>query len=144
MCSPGYLKEARAQHKALNKPEDLRHHVMLYLHDPTGRWPWLSWARWLEYNGVEELTPTSSLTFDLYDQVLNAAVHGQGVALGRMSLAQEHLREKRLIALFGRSQRLARAYHAVLAKGAPARPEVMQFVEWMKREIAPAAVEAAA
>jgi LysR family transcriptional regulator, glycine cleavage system transcriptional activator len=67
--------------------------------------------------------------------VLQAALLGQGVALGRMTLASQHIRAKRLVALFGRQQRLARAYHAVFARDAAARPEARQFVEWMKREI---------
>ena len=144
MCSPGYAKEAKAARKPLNRPEDLRHHVMLVLHDPTARWPWLSWARWLESAGVQDLTPANTLTFDQYDQVLNAAVHGQGVALGRMTLTQEHRRDKRLIPLFGRSQCIARAYHAVFARGAAERPEVARFVEWMQRELGAAAGKAAA
>ena len=144
MCSPAYVKEARAQKKPLTRPEDLRHHVMLTLHDPTGRWPWLSWARWLEAAGVQELTPEGTLAFDQYDQVINAAVHGQGVALARMTLTQEHRRDKRLVVLFGRSECLARGYYAVLAKSASERPEVARFVEWMQREMGPAVKEAAA
>src|SRR5688572_15231747 len=144
MCSPAYAKEARAAKKPLLRPEDLRHHVMLNLHDPTGRWPWLSWARWLEAAGVQELEPAGTLAFDQYDQVINAAVHGQGVALLRMTLTQEHRRDKRLTPLFGRPQCLARAYHAVLARGAGERPEVKRFIDWMQREIAPAAEEATA
>lgn len=142
MCSPGYAKEARAQKKPLARPEELRHHIMLTLHDPSGRWPWLSWARWLEAAGVQDLTPAGTLAFDQYDQVINAAVHGQGVALARMTLTQEHRRDKRLMILFGRKQCLERAYHAVLARDARARPEVAQFVDWMRREIAGAAQEA--
>jgi LysR family glycine cleavage system transcriptional activator len=139
MCSPGYAKESRAAKRPLNRPEDLRHHVMLNLHDPTGRWPWLSWARWLEAAGVQELEPAGTLAFDQYDQVINAAVHGQGIALLRMTLTQEHRRDKRLAVLFGRSQSLARGYHAVLARGAGERPEVKCFIDWMKREITPTA-----
>ena len=48
-----------------------------------------------------------------------------------MTRAQEHRREKRLVVLFGRPQRLS-AYHRA-AKGAEARP-VRQFVDWMKRK----------
>jgi DNA-binding transcriptional LysR family regulator len=143
MCSPQYAKESRAHKRPLDRPEDLRHHVMLMLHDPTGRWPWLSWARWLEAAGVQDFAPEGTVSFDQYDQVINAAVHGQGIALARMTLTQEHRREKRLVVLFGRSQGLARAYHAVLAKGAESRPEVRRFVDWMKQEIAPAVKEAA-
>jgi len=144
MCSPSYATEARARKHPLNRPEDLRHHVMLNLHDPTGRWPWLSWARWLEAAGVQELTPEGTLHFDQYDQIINAAVHGQGVALARMTLTQEYREAKQLVVLFGRSQRLARAYHAVLARGAAERPEVKQFIDWMRREIQPALKEVAA
>ena len=135
VCSPGYAREARAAKRPLAKPEDLRHHVLLVLHDPGGRWPWLSWAAWLEAAGTQEFEPAGTLTFDQYDQVIQAVLHGQGVALGRMTLAEQYIRDKRLVALFGRSQRLPRAFHAVLAKGAEARPEVGVFVDWLKREI---------
>ena len=45
VASPAYLAEAKAP---LERPGDLRRHVMLALHDPQGRWPWLTWAAWLE------------------------------------------------------------------------------------------------
>src|SRR5258708_7895681 len=130
------LREAtrRARQPLLN-PADLRHHVLLNLHDPTGRWPWLSWAAWLEAMGVEELTPAGTVTLDQYDQVLQAALHGQGVALGRLTLSAQHIRAKRLVALFGRQQRLARAFHAVYSSGARDRPEARQFVDWLQQEI---------
>lgn len=135
MASPTYLKEAKAAKKPLDRPEDLRHHVLLYLHDPTGRWPWLSWAQWLERAGVEDFEPAGALTFDQYDQVINAAYHGQGVVLGRMTLTQQHRRDKRLATLFGEPQRLARSYYAVFGRSASDRPDVVRFVDWMKREI---------
>lgn len=137
MCSPAYLREARALKLPLARPEDLERHVLLVLHDPAGRWPWLAWNTWLEAAGVREFAPANTLAFDQYDQVMQAALHGQGVALGRMTLAQQYLREKRLVPLFGRSQQLARAFCAVTARGAEARPAVRPFVEWLQREIAP-------
>src|SRR5688572_7958747 len=70
VCSPAYLKESRAARRALAKPEDLRGHVLLYLHDPTGRWPWISWRAWLESMGVEELDPAGTVGFGQYDQVV--------------------------------------------------------------------------
>jgi DNA-binding transcriptional LysR family regulator len=142
MCSPAYAKEARAAKKPLTKPQDLRHHVILQLHDPGGRWPWLSWAAWLEAMGIEELVPAGTLTFDQYDQVMQAALHGQGVILGRMTLATQYIRDKRLVPLFGRQQQLARGFHAVMARGAPERAEVQQFVDWLRQEIRRDALEA--
>ena len=134
VCSPSYAKESRKAGLALRTPADLRRHVLLS-HESAGRYPWLSWAAWLEAMGVEELTPETTLGFDQYDQVMQAAMHGQGVALGRMTLASQQLREKTLVALFGERQRLERAYHAVYAHGAEARPEARAFVEWLQEEI---------
>ena len=67
--------------------------------------------------------------------MLQAALLGQGVALGRMTLAAQHIRARRLIALFGRQQRLARAFHAIFARHARERPEALQFVDWLRAEI---------
>jgi DNA-binding transcriptional LysR family regulator len=135
VCAPEYLKEARAQRRPLAKPEDLAHHVLLNLHDPTGRWPWLSWAAWFEARGIEGLVAQSSLTLDQYDQVLQAALHGQGIALGRTTLAEQYVREKRLVPLFGQARSVGRAFHAVYSKSAQSRPEVGQFVDWLQREL---------
>ena len=85
--------------------------------------------------GVGGLMPAGTLTFGQYDQVMQAAMHGQGVALGRTGILGDALRSGALVALFGRRQQLARAFYVLLAEGAPARPEVAAFVDWMKREI---------
>jgi DNA-binding transcriptional LysR family regulator len=52
-----------------------------------------------------------------------------------MTLASQMLRERKLVALFSERQRLERAYHAVYAHGAEARPEARAFVEWLQAEI---------
>jgi DNA-binding transcriptional LysR family regulator len=85
---------------------------------------------------LDDLTPATTLTFDQYDQVLNAAMHGQGIALGRMTLAAPYVRDKRLVPLFGQQQRLARGYHAIFARHAGDRPESKEFVDWIRAEIA--------
>jgi LysR family transcriptional regulator, glycine cleavage system transcriptional activator len=135
VCSPAYAKEAKAAKRPLSRPEDLRHHVLLDLHDPTGRWPWLSWAAWLEARGIDELVPAGTLAYDQYDQVFQAALHGQGIALGRMTLADQHIRRKELMTLFGQAQNAGRAIHAVISKEAAGRPAVKLFVEWLQREL---------
>jgi DNA-binding transcriptional LysR family regulator len=132
VASPAYLRKAKA---ALRVPGDLARHVMLQLHDPQGRWPWLAWAAWLEANGVPGLVPAGSLTYDQYDQVINAALHGQGVALGRMSLMAAPVAQGKLVPLFGGTAQIPRALHAVYAPGAASRPEARAFVQWVKREV---------
>ncbi len=136
MASPEYLREARRNKLPLRAPEDLKHHVLLNLHDAPRKWPWLSWNAWFEAMGVEDPTPESTLTFDQYDQVVHAALHGQGIALGLMTLTSQHVKAKRLVPLFGRQQRLARGCHAVFARGAEDQAEARRFVDWLKSEIA--------
>jgi len=136
ICSPAYAKEAKRAGHPLKRPEDLRHHVLLTLHDANRRWPWLSWAAWLESMGVQDFAPAGTLSFDQYDQVMQAALLGQGIALGRMTLAAQYIRAKQLVALFGRQQQLARGYHAIFARDAGARREATDFVEWLRAEIA--------
>ncbi|HXF79247.1 MAG TPA: transcriptional regulator GcvA [Usitatibacter sp.] len=136
MCSPGYAREARRGKLPMRTPEDLRYHVLLNLHDAPRKWPWLSWAAWFEAMGVEDPTPAGTLTFDQYDQVVHAALLGQGIALGRVSLTAGDIKAKRLIPLFGRQQRLARGYHAVFARGARDQAGALQFVDWLRKEIA--------
>ncbi len=135
VCSPGYVREVKRAGHPLKRPEDLKHHVLLLLHDAARRWPWISWAAWLEAMGVEEFTPAGTLTFDQYDQVLQAALLGQGIALGRMTLATQYIRKKQLVMLFGRQQQLARGYHALFARDAAERPEAQHFVAWIRDEM---------
>jgi LysR family glycine cleavage system transcriptional activator len=118
----------------LARPADLARHVLLHLDDPDGRTPWLDWSVWLGSNGQLGLRPAGSLRFKLYDQVIQAAVGGQGVALGRVPLIAEHLRDGRLIAPFAKRYESARGYYALVAPHAAERVDVSAFVGWLVDE----------
>ena len=144
VCSPAYMKEARTQKKPLNRPDDLRHHVMLTLHDPTGRWPWLSWARWLEAAGVDDLTPEGTLTFDSTTRS-SMRRHGQGVALARMTSRRTTVARQSPRGAIGRSQgHRAAATTRCSRRERPSTRGRALVVEWMQREMEPAVKEAAA
>jgi DNA-binding transcriptional LysR family regulator len=116
------------------KPADLARHVLLHLDDPEGRMPWLDWSVWLAANGQPGLRPAGSLRFKLYDQVIQATVGGQGIALGRVPLIAEYLRDGRLVTPFPKRYDSARGYYAVVAPHAVDRPDVTAFVEWLRDE----------
>jgi DNA-binding transcriptional LysR family regulator len=126
----------------LAKPSDLARHVLLHLDDPDGRMPWLDWSMWLTSNGLPGLKPAGSLRFKLYDQVIQATVGGQGVALGRVPLIAEYLRDRRLVAPFPKRYESARGYYAVIAPHATERSDVAAFVGWLREEAAAAAKRA--
>ena len=133
VVSPKLVRRAATP---LASPTDLAHHVLLHLDDPEGRTPWLEWNIWLAANGQPGLKPAGALRFKLYDQVIQAAVAGQGVALGRVPLIAEHLRDRRLIAPFAKRYDSARGYYAVVAPHATERADVIAFVAWLRDEAA--------
>src|SRR5512134_2428915 len=133
VCSPRLLKDAR---RPLKEPADLRHHVLLQYDDPDARHPWLHWRTWLEVERLAELKPAARLSFTGYEQIINAAIAGHGVALGRSPLVKDVLAAGELVAPFKRAAEVARAYYAIVSSHAQGRPEVAAFVGWLKREAA--------
>jgi LysR family glycine cleavage system transcriptional activator len=118
----------------LGSAADLSRHVLIHLDDPDGRTPWLEWSVWLAANGQPGLKPAGNLRFKLYDQVIQAAVARQGVALGRVPLIAEHLRDGRLVAPFAKRYDSSRGYYAVFAPHAVDRPDATAFVGWLAEE----------
>ncbi len=122
--------------RPLKSPEDLRRHVLLHYEDSSGRWPWFSWASWLEAMGIPDLRPQGVLQFNQYDQMIQAAIDGQGVALGRSSLVERLIRQGRLTAPFGEDGNASGAYFILTAPGADRREDVQQFLHWLGSEVA--------
>jgi LysR family glycine cleavage system transcriptional activator len=133
VCSPKLLRDSR---RPLRQPADLRHHVLLQYDDPDGRHPWLHWKTWLEVERLTDLRPAGSLLFSGYEQIIPAAIAGNGVALGRSPLVREALASGELVAPFKRSADPARAYFAIVSRNAATRPEVGDFVAWLRAEAA--------
>lgn len=133
ICSPGLLERTG---KPLERPEDLRHHVLLRLEDPVNPALWLQWSTWFEASGVRRVKPAGSIAFNYFDQLMRAALAGHGVALGRVPLIQEYLDEGSVIAPFGPRVATQRSYWLLIAPTARRRPEVQTFAEWLLAEAA--------
>lgn len=131
VCNPKLLQDKA---RPLKAPADLRHHVLLTYDDPDVRHPWLHWRSWLEVEGLSELKPAGRISFSGYEQIIAAAVAGHGVALGRTPLLKDALALGELVAPFKRSADPARAYYAVVSPTAQGRPEVADFIAWLKEE----------
>jgi DNA-binding transcriptional LysR family regulator len=131
VVSPAVARDPRTP---LKRPHDLARHVLLHLDDPEGRVPWLNWPAWLAANGAADVKPAGALRFTLYDQVVQAAVGGQGVALGRLPLIGELMREGRLVAPFSKRYESERGYVVLTAPHALNRRDVAAFVGWLTAE----------
>jgi LysR family transcriptional regulator, glycine cleavage system transcriptional activator len=101
--------------------------------DTPGR-PWLHWADWLAARGWTTAQAGRVLRFNQYEQAIQAAASGQGVALGRLELVGLLLQEGRLHVLptAGPEARSEYAHWLVQAAGEP-RPEVAQVGAWIRQ-----------
>ena len=132
VCSPAL---AREQARPLKKPADLARHVLLHYDDPAGQWPWLSWGQWLDAFALAQLAPAGTVRFSHYDQMIQAAIEGEGVALGRTPLIKRLLTSGALVAPFQGRVAGTREYFIIVAARSAARPPVRQFVAWLQKEI---------
>lgn len=131
VCSPALLRDAA---RPLRVPRDLQRHVLLHLDYPAARGSWLDWGTWLSALGVADLLPAAALHFTQYDQMIQAAIAGQGVALGRSPLVARSLRARQLAVPFKRTEVVPRAYYLIESALAGGKPQVRAFVDWLLEE----------
>lgn len=129
VCAPSLLQ---IPGKPLASPEDLRHHVLLHYGTDDTEFPSGSWTVWAEAMRLRKLQSAGALRFSHYDQLIQAAVDGQGVALGISPLVRRHMQHGRLAAPFDQSIASPRAYHLVVSRNAAHREEVQAFVSWLR------------
>ncbi len=61
--------------------------------------PWLQWRSWLGAREWKQASRHGVLRYNQYDQVIQAALAGQGVALGRLELLRDLLHRRQLVTL---------------------------------------------
>jgi len=133
VCSPALLQGA----DPLKTPDDLRSHTLI--HDLfwktrfVGRFP--DWDSWLAEEGVTGVDASRGLGLHPTEMVLDAAVAGRGVALGRSVLVKNDLDAGLLVRPVARTIRLEFAYYLVCPRANAARPKVKAFREWIFDEI---------
>lgn len=118
---------------AFTRPDALLEYALLE-YDDRGR-PWLNWQHWLKSRQLDGRKPQATLHFNQYDQVIQAALEGQGVALGRIPLIQPMLRDGRLIAQPGATLKVeGHGYWLIEAADEP-REEVRLFRDWLVAQV---------
>jgi len=120
---------------ALTMPEALAEQVLLEFEDAYR--PWLQWSEWLACQGWEDVKPKGILRYNQYDQMIHAAIGGQGVALGRLELIGLMLADRRLavVTLPQPGPTTSNAYWLIRTPAA-SRPEVEEVMRWIADEAA--------
>jgi DNA-binding transcriptional LysR family regulator len=92
----------------------------------------LSWRRWLDSQDLHALEPKRWLYFNYANQMLQAALTGQGVALARMPLVADSLACGDLVEVFpGHRMDAPMAYYLLVAPRSSERPEIQAFCAWL-------------
>jgi LysR family glycine cleavage system transcriptional activator len=123
--SPVCAPSVAAGPPALKVPADLRHADLL--HDT----PRDGWRRWCERARVADLDLRAGLAFDDSALVLQAAAQGQGVALGRLMLAERDLLAGRLVQPFEVSVPNDYSYWLVYPPAKAERTDIAAFRAWL-------------
>src|SRR5260370_25982431 len=84
----------------------------------------LDWGTWLAALGIGDLKPAGALHFTQYEQMIQAAISGQGVALGRQPLVNELIQSGTLVAPFKKAVVGSRAYFIIESALASRKPHL--------------------
>ncbi|HLO61453.1 MAG TPA: LysR substrate-binding domain-containing protein [Azonexus sp.] len=97
--------------------------------------PWWQWNAWIDSQGWTGLKPKSIIRFNLYDQLIHAAIAGQGIALGRGQLIAPMLADGRLVALSTPcpGPKSSKVYCLLQREARPSRP-VQILIDWIRSE----------
>jgi len=133
VCSPTLARNGK---RPLRRPADLVHHVLLDLETVATHGAWSDWGPWLDGMKLGDLKPAGRLDFSHYDQVVQAAIDGSGIAMGRHPHNARHLRDGLLVAPLGPEAVLGRGtYRVFTAPRSVERPVVKEFVTWLRDEV---------
>jgi LysR family glycine cleavage system transcriptional activator len=121
LCSPMLLNSTIP----MNTPADLQKHVLL--HDMTRR----NWKTWMKTAGVRDIKVNQGPIFSHSSMVLQAAVHGQGVALGNSVLAKPDIDAGRLVIPFSHYLESKNAFYLVFRESQSELGKIVSFKDWM-------------
>ena len=131
VCAPALLTRP----PGLRRPEDLQHYTLL--HDEVGpREQGVDWARWLAIAGIQGIDVKRGPTFSDSSFVVQAAIAGEGVGLGRLSLCHDDLVAGRLVQPFGPIAPIPMTYRLLTTPEKARWSKVERFREWLLAEIA--------
>lgn len=99
--------------------------------DPGG----YNWETWFQAVGSDITPDIDGLRFNRADITIQAAINGQGIALGRAMLLEQDLLEHGLLIQVGRAVPTKASYYFVTPPEKANWPKVVTFRNWLKEEI---------
>ena len=110
---------------------DILSYPLLQLESRTG-----DWGRWFAHHGFQNQRPAAML-LDQFATMIQAAIHGLGVALIPSYLITTELATDRLIPAFGPAIPSSGRYALVWPNDRPTRAPLTSFITWLETHIPP-------
>lgn len=126
VCSPTLLTASAP----LREPSDLVNHTLL--HDMTRT----HWKDWVKMVGIENVNVNQGPIFSHSSMVLQAAIHGQGLAMGNSVFIKPELEAGRLVTPFEQVLLSKNAYFLVCREPQVEAPKIVAFRDWLLDMIA--------
>ena len=130
VCSPDLLDGP----EGLRSLEQLRHHRLLHDGTPMPDDMTPDWRMWLKAARAKSVDPSLGMTLAPWTMVVQAAIEGQGIALGRRALVANDLAAGRLVRPFDLGLPLAFSHWLVYPSGADRQPKIRAFRDWITAE----------
>lgn len=127
VASPDLLKKI-----SLDTPDDLAKTILLHDSIPQAKLS-TSWHRWLSDLNIQGVDPNNGYRFNQVDLIVQAAIDGQGVALGRHAIVAREIARGRLVPLFGHVVEDGGIY-LICLKNLLENPQVAHFIDWMQQQ----------
>jgi LysR family transcriptional regulator, glycine cleavage system transcriptional activator len=131
VCSPALLTDKK---RPLRRLQDLALHTLLHFDYAGAETMYIDWGTWLTALGIAELKTAGALHFSQYEQMIQAAISGQGMALGRQPLVNDLIKSGALVAPFKQTLVGSRAYFIIESRLSAGKPHVREFAQWLVGE----------
>jgi LysR family glycine cleavage system transcriptional activator len=128
VCSPNLIASGRKPVGAA----DLFQYRLLHNMDFT------DWERWADAAGVASPVFSSDTVYDDYNIVLQAAIDGHGIAIGRSALVGRDISAGRLVTPSKVKVESERAYYIVRPTHGTRTRALDRFTDWLRQEAAAA------
>lgn len=128
VCSPSY----RTRRGPWTGPADLLDETLIHLEEPYREC--LQWSDWFDQFGRDYETPAHGLRLNDYALVLQAALEGEGIALGWRHLVQHLLRDNGLVLAVPDHYQSSDAFYIVTPRAWPLSDATRTLRDWMLEE----------
>ncbi len=121
--------EKYAPASALSSPVDFYSEKLLHFDRQAP--DWVDWQYWFRFHGLEVNIRDHGLRFNNYTIMVQAAIDGQGIALGWGRLVAPLISSRILVPISGMAVRTDRGYHLVWKQDRPLNSNATRLKDWL-------------